>query len=49
MESKCCKTCFFRIGPEERSRCSRRKIGNLFVDIFFLCPLWTPEKRGTYV
>jgi len=49
VESKCCKTCFFRIGPDERMRCSRRVIGKLYVDAFFVCPLWVPEKRGTYV
>lgn len=44
--SKCCLTCLFRRGWDERMWCGRRIIGRLFVDAFFVCPLWLPRERG---
>jgi len=41
--SKCCMNCACVHGAVLLI-CSRRTIGRLYVDAFFLCPLWEPKR-----
>ena len=51
--TKCCMTCYHGI-EGETYRCGKRErlcdaASRLYVDAFFLCPMWRPKKAGLYV
>ena len=51
--TKCCATCGHSI-EGETFRCGKRErfceaSGRLYVDAFFVCPLWRPKRAGLYV
>lgn len=48
--TKCCGTCCSAQG-EENLFCIKRppELGALWVDAFYVCPLWKAKQRGRYV
>lgn len=44
-QTKCCLSCGNCLAGRLGLLCGKRKIGRLFVDAFFCCPLWRPKGR----
>ena len=45
MQTMCCMNCGNCLTWSRGMMCGKRKIGRLYVDAFFCCPLWKPKRR----